>query len=795
MDYHTLKTLEFQKITDLIKSHAASELGASVTDSLLIPQSSPTEIQTALRETTEFTDLIKINGGLPMGGLRDVRQQLDDAFSQGVVLEPGQFLDIALLLKTVQEVENYIGDDRTLYPLLFSRVDRLDRLETLSKNIGRCIGEDASVKDNASPQLARIRRAIKSQRSHIKKVLEKILARREEIVQENLITLRNGRYVIPLRTDFGKAMKGIIHDKSQSGLTFFVEPGETVEINNELAKLIKDEEAEVYQILRQLTEEVKSEAEAIENNCRQLAELDFVYAKARFSLEYNCREPLINTDNFTHLLQARHPLLLLKKSEKVEGATEAGEEVVPLTITIGQDYETLLISGPNTGGKTVALKTAGLLNLMAQAGCHIPVAEGSSVGIFKSIFADIGDEQSIEQNLSTFSSHMKNIIDIANWADESSLVLLDELGSGTDPLEGAALGIALLEHLTARKVKTIATTHHDLLKTHVYTSESMENGSFEFDLETLRPTYRFQLGVPGGSNALEIAGRLGLPEPLLQRSRMEMGDSRLKIHHLISELKADIKRIEEEREGVAKEKKRLQGIKERYLKIIHTEKEENEKSRMELQRQVKEFMARSRSEIRAALEEIEARADEKATDAPAQKALARITAQSEEIGLEKKPSVREKEELHKGDQVFIQTLGLRGTLLDEPSASERVYVQYEDKTLRVPLVDLQKDESSPMDTIENLSNNIKYELQTTDKHPADSLNIIGKTIEEALPIVDKALDNAFLQGVSSLTIIHGMGTGRLREAVEELLSEHPLVKSFEPASRHQGGRGATMVEL
>lgn len=792
MDYHTLKTLEFQKITDLIKSHAASELGASITDSLLIPQSSLTEIQTSLRETTEFKELIKINGGLPMVGLRDVRQQLDDAFAQGVVLEPGQFLDIALLLKTVQEVENYIGDDRTLYPLLLARVDRLDRLESLSKNIGRCIGEDASVKDNASPQLARIRRAIKNQRSHIKKVLEKILARREEIVQENLITLRNGRYVIPLRTDFGKAMEGIIHDKSQSGLTFFVEPGETVEINNELAKLIKDEETEVYQILRQLTDEVKSEAGAIENNCRQLAELDFVYAKARFSLEYNCREPLVNTDNFSHLLQAKHPLLLLKRSEKVEGA---GEEVVPLTITIGQDYETLLISGPNTGGKTVALKTAGLLNLMAQAGCHIPVAEGSNVGIFRSIFADIGDEQSIEQSLSTFSSHMKNIIDIANRADESSLVLLDELGSGTDPLEGAALGVALLEHLTARKVKTIATTHHDLLKTHVYASESMENGSFEFDPETLRPTYRFQLGVPGGSNALEIAERLGLPEPLLQRSRVELGDSRLKIHHLISELKADIKRIEEEREGAAREKKRLQGIKERYLKIIHTEKEENEKSRMELQRQVKEFIARSRSEIRAALEEIEARADGKPTDAPAQRALARVTAQSEEIGLEKKLSAGEKEELHKGDQVFIQTLGLRGILLDEPSDSERVYVKCEDKTLRVPLADLVKDESSTMNTTENLSNKIKYELHIQGKRPADSLNIIGKTIEEALPEVDKALDDAFLQGVSSLTIIHGMGTGRLREAVEELLGEHPLVKSFEPASRQQGGRGATVVEI
>jgi DNA mismatch repair protein MutS2 len=793
MESQTLRALEFDKITDLIKGYASSELGAAATPSLLNPGSSLPAIQTALKETTEFVGLVKAKGRLPLGGLGDFREDLRKTLSAGRVLEPELLLEVERLLKAVRDLKNYIGGDESLYPLLFRRSESLLPLAGLRADINRCIGEDGSILDSASPRLARLRKAIESQRANIKKALDDILSRRKEVVQDRLITVRNGRYVIPLRHDFGRVMEGIVHDKSHSGHTFFVEPAKTVELNNRLAALMGDEQSEIYRILQLLTEEVKAECEAIEANCHRLAELDFIHAKARFSIDFGCSEPIINDRNFIHLREARHPLLISRMRRCGGAGTE--EEVVPLTISLGEGYNTLLISGPNTGGKTVALKTVGLLNLMAQAGCHIPAAEGSSVGMFREIFADIGDDQSIEQSLSTFSSHMKNIVQIVDKADESSLVLLDELGSGTEPSEGAALGIALLEHLNGKRVKTIATTHHDLLKTHVYTTEGMENGSFEFDTRSLSPTYRFLPGLPGGSNALEIAARLGLPESLRRRARMELGDSRLKVHQFISELKGDLKKLEEEREATVREKKRLQNLKDQYLKIIQTEREENEKARAELRRRVDEFVARSREEIKEALEEIKAGAAEKVSDAPAQKALTAIKNRSRELSLIKGESRAAAMELHKGDAVFIPSIGLRGTLLEEPSSSERVYVKCQDKTLHLPLTDLRKEKKREGVGAVKQGVTVNYELHTGDEDAPNSINIIGKTVDEALPLVDKALDKGFLRGLPSLTIIHGVGTGRLRDAVENLLAEHPLVKGFRTAAREEGGRGATVVEL
>ncbi len=795
MNPDTLQTLEFDKIANLIGEKTASKLGTSVVHTLLTPSSSISDIQAALKETTEFVNLIKIKGSPPLTGLQDVRPALQRALLQKMVLEPEQLLDIVRLLNAVQAVDNYIGAEENLYPLITRRVRRLDALEGLKRKIGHCIRGDGAILDTASPKLAQLRKSIERQRTQIKGVLQGILSKRKEIVQDSFITLRNGRYVIPLRSDFGKSLKGIVHDKSQSGFTFYVEPGETIHLNNMLANLLKDEEAEIYRILKQLTEEVKSEAKAIENNCHELAELDFIYAKARFSIEFQCREPLINSNNVTQYIRARHPLLIYKHRKDEGDNAEAEKKIVPLTVSIGKDYNTLLVSGPNTGGKTVALKTVGLLNLMVQAGCHIPADEGSNVGVFGSIFADIGDQQSIEQNLSTFSSHMKNIIDIVNRADESSLVLLDEIGSGTDPTEGAALGIALLEHLTARKVKTIATTHHNLLKTHAFTSRNMENGSFQFDSISLRPTYKFQLGLPGSSNALEIAQQLGLPEPLLIKARLELGDSRLKVHQLISDLKGNLKTIEEERKTLKSEKNRLKGLKKQYLRIINSEKEENESARRELERQVKAFIEKSREEIKASLKEIERKAACQISDAPAQRTLTNITSKISELNLHQSRKKREEVELHKGDAVFMPGLGLKGTLMEEPSALERAYVKCEDKTLRVPVAELQRDRSSRPETDDKDENWLNFEFHTESKSPVDSANIVGKTVEEALPVVEKKLDDAFIQGISSVTIIHGIGTGRLKEAVEELLNHHPLVKSFHQAERHEGGHGATVVKL
>lgn len=796
MDIGTRKALDFPKIINLIQSYTSSPLGADITASLLSPMTSPSEVKNALRETAEMVGLIKTKGRIPFGGAEDIGPDIRKVRREKSVLEPDQLLKVAELLGVVREVKNFIGgEEKDICPLLLPRVRALEPLTGLLDNIRRCVGPDASILDGASPELRRIRKGIGAQRTRIKKALEKIMARHKDLVQESLITVRNGRYVIPLRHDSGRALMGIVHDKSQSGHTFFIEPGETIEFNNELANQLKDQEVEIYRILSRLTEEVTAEEEAIDNNCRILGELDHISAKAQFSLEFKCCEPIISGDCSIDLVEARHPLLLLKGRDAGDGAPGEKEEVVPLTVSLGKDYNTLLISGPNTGGKTVALKTVGLLSLMAQAGSHIPAAEGSSVGVFNAIFADIGDDQSIEKNLSTFSSHMRNIVDIANNADQASLVLLDELGSGTDPSEGAVLGIALLEHLNSRDVRTIATTHHDLIKTHAYTSDGMENGSFEFDVRTLRPTYNFLPGLPGSSNALEIASRLGLPEPLLQRARLELGDSRLNLQQLISELKGNIKKLEEEKELVSREKGRLLKMKKQYISLIDIEREANENTRRELRQKISDFMTRTREEVKSAINEMESSTGEKAFDAPAQRALVRMSGGVRDLALARKTKERQTGELHKGDPVLVSHLGLRGTLLEEPSTSESVYVKYRDKTLHVPLAELQKDIDAPPQTAGSLDKAVRYELNPACEYPLNSVNVIGKTVEEALPLVDKAVDDAVVRSASSLIVIHGMGTGRLKEAVDQLLGDHPLVRSHQPASRQEGGRGATVVEL
>lgn len=783
LEQHAEQVLEFDGVRARLAEYACSKPGKELL--LRLPWSRDLEEVLRLQgESAEMVHLLSSGECFPMAAFSDVGAILQGVMSTPGPLEPQDLLEIANILQIAEDVEKFLGSRKERYPLLRAKLEGVELLPEIKRAIRGTIGPKGEVLDSASSTLKSLRSSFRSIKTRLKRALEELMPGLDDVLQEPLITLRRERYVLPLKPNFRRALEGIVHDRSASGGTLFVEPLSVCPLNNRLAELKREEEEEVYRILSSLTKEVMARREALELLSGRLAELDAVFAKASYAREYKCHSPLISQGGSISLKAVRHPLLL---------ADGAVEEVVPIDISLGDGYRQLLITGPNTGGKTVALKTLGLSALMAQAGVPIPAEEGSRLPLFRGVYADIGDEQSLQQSLSTFSGHMSNIVKILSEAGGDSLVLLDELGAGTDPDEGAALGVALLESLAEKGSLTVATTHHDALKDYAHRSEAARNASVEFDPTTLRPTFRLRLGTPGASNALLIARRLGLPESIVERARALRGEGAIRVEELVGRLAEDCERV-------ASQKREL----EEALRELALQKEEAEGELQEARRRHAEAFEEGRKKAEAFL----SRAQREVSDL-----VARLRRQAVEQGIpagtherligKLRAELKDLEAQEKGDEerapapspkvgdvVKIAPLGKTGTVLRGPDRGGKVRVLSMGKTMSVPLESLRPEKKSSGDGTPS-----GWEGPGGEREFSPELRLLGERVEEALDRVDKHLDEALLLGLSCVRIVHGKGTGALRKAIGGMLKDHPHVRRFYPEALEHGGWGVTVVEL
>ncbi len=804
--------LEFEKIKEEITKFCASGLGKSLAEELK-PITDLQDIERLLNIISEMRNIHITEGSLPLGGLYDIKHLLKKASISGSILETDELLLIASTAGVARKVKGFAKDFLEKYPLLYEIIQDISIFTDLEESIYGCIDHEGNILDTASPELFRIRRAIVSLRDKITRQLESILHSPyyQTAIQDNLITIRNDRYVIPIKQNFKSSFPGVLQGRSASGSTAFIEPISVVDMNNQLHELLNEELAEIRRILKWLTDKVRDVLSELDRTVKILAELDFINAKALFCTKLNSTKPQINDIGYIEIYKARHPILQMKlerqttniNKEETLNRDNSPQKIVPIDFRIGKEFNTIVITGPNTGGKTVALKTVGLLTLMMQSGLHVPVKEGSQMAVFNEVFADIGDEQSIEQNLSTFSSHITRIIKIIEQLDDSSLVLLDELGAGTEPSEGSALGMAILDYLHSRGVRTIATTHHDSLKAHAYTTEGMENASVAFDLETLQPTYELRIGMPGSSNALKIADRLGLSKEIIDNAKNYLEPGSIQISDLISSVE-EMQRKLEEQQKIAEEKtiraSKVQQEHEQLIKQIKTKRKDIERSALN---EAEKIIQSAKKLVEDTIAEIQ---KEKASTESIRRTQQSLAKAKEEIKLAIKqissePSedseinINDKElsaeDIKPGDEVFIRSLNISGTVISKPDSKGMVFVRSGSAKISVPLTELRLFFQKPKQN--------KLEPSTVilpaKSGISDILDLRGYRITEAIEKADKHLDDAALAGLKSISIIHGKGTGALRKAVTEMLIEHPHVANFRLGQQNEGGQGITIVEL
>jgi len=791
LDKHTFSVLEFSKIKKLLEERVVSAIGQEIVEKI-IPLTDLEQILTAQRETTEMREIILYEGTPPFTRLEDINSELKKSVIKGTILEAVKILKILKILITSRLVKKFLLKPGEKYPLIKERANKIETFLELEEEIIHCIGEDGIVVDQASPDLKKIRREIIKKEQAIKSKLESIIRSSHfaTIIQEPLVTIRQNRYVIPIKQERKVKFPGIVHDKSDSGATLFVEPFGVVELNNTLRQLIKDEEREVLKILQRLTASIGEKAQEIYYSTLSLGEIDFIYARAILANRMEAVEPKLNQKGFINLFQARHPLLQ--------------DYVVPINISLGKDFDILVITGPNTGGKTVTLKTVGLLTLMSQCGLHIPAACGSEIAVFQKIFCDIGDEQSIEQNLSTFSSHMKYIVQILKEANFNSLVLLDELGAGTDPTEGAALGMAVLDVLYKKKVKVMATTHHDTLKTYAYLTEGVCNARVEFDEKTLKPTFQISIGLPGKSCAFIIAQRLGLTSEIVSKAQSFLTQEKIKADSLIEKIEQDKKLIDQEKELI-------KIIKEESFKI----KDELEKELNEIKENKKEIILKAYQEAEKILRETQDRAEKIIVNLNKKKILSKksegpLLKEIREMNEEIKTKLMPEKELIKsrdikiGDYVLVKSLNKAGTLLSIYDKNEKCKVQIDKMKILVSIFDIEK-----VDKTDKLPKNFIHTRDGVSKRLTERDNLyLSKmktfknelslrqfSVEETKLRLEKYLDDAYLLGISPVYIIHGKGKGILRDEVRILLDNIPYIKSFRSGDVSEGGIGVTVVYL
>ena len=788
MKEKTLNVLEYDKIIDMLAEKAGSEMTRKIISELR-PFDNVSQIRESQGETTEAVRLINYKGPLPVGGFYDIEESVSFA-RKGGTLTMAQLLKILYNMKTAERVVSFLKGDIPEVPIICSVTELLAVHKRLSEEIDRCILSEDEMSDNASGELRSIRRAMVRQNEALKVKLNHILnsADNKTMLQDSIVTMRNGRYVIPVKQEHRGRVPGIVHDQSGSGATLFIEPQAIVNLNNELRQLELDEKAEMNRILKELSEGVSEYYHDLVNNQKLLLTLDLFMAKGKLSMDMGVEEPEINEDGIMDLKSARHPLI-------------AADKVVPIDISIGGEYRTLVITGPNTGGKTVTLKTAGLLSLMSQTGLHIPAAIGSRLPVYHQIFADIGDEQSIEQSLSTFSSHMTNIVDIVQEADKESLVLLDELGAGTDPTEGAALAIAILERLYSMGAYSVSTTHYTELKKYAISTDGVENASMEFDVETLSPTYRLIIGVPGKSNAFEISRKLGLSREITDRARELLQEGDIAFEDVISALEEDKRIAEEERDEAIliniEMKRQKEDLEKRAIKFEEQKEKEilraKEKAR-EIINEAKEVSKEVQEELKA-LARLESMGERTAGFDRNRRRLREIEKKNRNtIKRETNDNPVDPASLSLGDRVKILTLNQNGEIISLPDEKGLLQVQVGIMKIGVNVSDIMLIDNGKPKKKKKASGYgklYKKKAQTVSM----SVDVRGKNMDDAVMDVEKYIDDAFISGLKEVTVIHGRGEGILRKGIRDMLKRNKNVDGFRSGGFNEGGDGVTIVNL
>ena len=778
-----LKTLEYTKIINTLTQNAVTKMGKELCDKL-IPSFYFEEINSRLKETNEaFNFTIKYTAPA-FNAIHDIRLPLKRS-EIASMLSIEELLNIADTLRGTSILKKYFENIEEPVIFLSDYIDSLYTNNSIQEEIYKCIDNTNHISDHASGNLSRIRTQIKSAELSIKERINSIIRGKSysKYLQENIVTIRNDRYVIPVKQEFRSNVPGLVHDSSATGATLFIEPMEIVEANNKIHELYIEEKIEIEKILTTLSSLVFTIREELEISLNSIASLDFSFAKAKYAITLNAFAPKLNNWGYINLKKARHPLIDVNK-------------VVPIDIYLGQDFSTLVITGPNTGGKTVTLKTVGLITLMAYSGLFIPCNENSEIAVFDKVFAEIGDEQSIEQSLSTFSAHMTNIIKILNNINSNSLVLLDELGSGTDPVEGSALAISILEYLYKNGVKTLASTHYSELKTYALTTDGVKNASCEFDIKTLSPTYKLIIGLPGKSNAFAISEKLGLSKEILANAQNFLTQETSEFEKMLSELERERKLVNTQKEETT-----------RYLQEISKLKQEIQKNKTELESKKNKILEKAREEAKEILISAEEVANESireiknakklkesAMDKQFNETRGKIKKQLKKNYSEKTNVIDEYKpfEIKIGNTVYIPSLDQEATILSQPDKDNMVLVQAGIIKTKMHIHKLRELENKPTT---NKNTKVSISIENKSQSISSEINLLGMHVDEAIHTLDSYINDALIADLSPIRIVHGKGEGILKKAVQDYLKNHPNVKSFRIGNFGEGDLGVTIAEL
>lgn len=788
MNKKALHTLEYDKIIEKLAAFAVSPMAKERARELQ-PATVMSDIALWQQETTEATDMILRKGTPSFGGFREIRPQLKRASMAGVLsiselMEIGEFLYVCRKMKNYGKHEN----KAEAYERMDEYFELLAPIPSLENEINRCILSETEISDDASAELRNIRKEIKISNEKVRDHLNGVISSSayRNMLQDFVITIRNDRYCVPVKSEYRNTFPGMIHDQSNTGSTLFMEPLSVIQLNNKIKELQAKEKDEIRKILVELSRLVTENTMVLEANLELLTQMDFIFAKAGLSVFMGGTRPLFNTKGYIHIEKARHPLL-------------DARAVVPINIYLGKEFTTLLITGPNTGGKTVALKTLGLFTLMGQAGLHIPAFDHSQLAIFDNVFADIGDEQSIEQSLSTFSSHMTNIVKIMDEVTDDSLVLFDELGAGTDPTEGAALALAIIQELKERKIRTAVTTHYSELKVYALSTKGVENACCEFDVETLRPTYRLLIGIPGKSNAFAISKRLGLQEYIINSAKEFISQDEARFEDVITDLEISKKSVAYEQERAEQYRIEAENLKIEVERQKEKTSEQKEKILQKAREEAKLIYAQAKEEADSIIKEMNRQAKEKGNQQKLlenrSKLKEKLSSVQEDFLKSKKikPSHKVPENLQTGNRVYVISFDQNGVVLSPPDKNKEVMVQMGSMKAKIPLAELMLDDSAPKENKQKQS--APRAKVSKSQFISAEIDCRGQLVDEALANIDKYIDDAYLSGLKQIVIIHGKGTGALRTAVQSYLKTNSHVKSQRPGVYGEGEAGVTVVEL
>ena len=784
MNERSLRVLEFNKIKENLRKYAVTSGGKELVDNLA-PYSSAYEVREALEESREALELLIKKGNPPFEGLHDVREGIERA-KKGGCLNPAQLLYIGNMLRCTSRIQEYLTrkEEEESFPKLEDLAYILTPIKNLENEIENAIVSEEEISDRASSTLHNIRRSLKEKNSSVRDKINSIVRSNAKYLQDAIYTMRGDRYVLPVKAEYKGAVPGLVHDQSSTGATLFIEPMSLVNLNNEIKELKLKEQAEIERILWALSKKVKDNSDVCSSNMKILLQIDFIFAKGKYASSIDGMMPKVNEDGSFNLVGAKHPLI-------------DRDKVVPSDIYLGKNFSVLMVTGPNTGGKTVTIKTVGLLHLMGMSGLLIPTRDDSSISFYREVFADIGDEQSIEQSLSTFSSHLTNIVGIMREADRDSLVLFDELGAGTDPTEGAALATAIIETLKERGTKIIGTTHYSELKGYALKTPGVENASVEFDVETLRPTYRLLIGVPGKSNAFEISRRLGLDDFVIEKAKGFVSEENMQFEDLIRDLQEKsiiANRDAREAERIKIETEKIKRTYEEKLKRLETTRD---KAYNEARREAKEIISAAKDEadeILKAMRELEklgiSGGGRKRLEEERKKLKDSLEDREKALIKERENAGEVIEKVTLGMEAFLPSLNQKVIIISMPDNRGEVQVEAGIMKISVKLKDLRKAEKTKEEKVRK-----KREVRLNLRSVESRLDLRGLDAEEACYRTDKYLDEAYMANLGEVTIVHGKGTGILRKAINDMLKRHPHVKSYRLGAYGEGGDGVTMVEL